>query len=84
MENNDSQLVPYEARLPAELSAAERYLARIRPVWQSTPLVRRVTRLLPVDPSSACQRLLNAAGHDLQRKYLHYIHAIPFRAIMKR
>jgi len=60
--------VPFESPVPAELSAAEQYLARIRPEWQTTPLVGRVKRLLPVDPSSACQRLLNAAGHDLRSK----------------
>lgn len=68
MENTDSGLIPYESKVPAEVSSAERYLARIRPEWQATPLVQRVARLLPVDPSSACQRLLNAAGHDLRVK----------------
>jgi hypothetical protein len=63
-----SDLIPYEAELPAELSAADKYLTRIRPVWQATPLIRRVKKLLPVDPSSACQRLLNAASHDLRVK----------------
>ncbi|MFH1721850.1 MAG: hypothetical protein ABH950_04505 [Candidatus Altiarchaeota archaeon] len=68
MEENESNIVPYHAELPAELSAAERYLSQIRPVWQATPLVGRVIKLLPVDPSSACQRLLNAACHDLRSK----------------
>jgi hypothetical protein len=63
-----SGLVPYEGELPAELSTADRYLIKIRPVWQATPLIKRVKKLLPVDPSSACQRLLNAAGHDLRVK----------------
>src|SRR5262249_14597635 len=31
-------------------------------------LIERVQRLLPADPSSACQRLLNAAFHDLRDK----------------
>jgi hypothetical protein len=31
-------------------------------------LIDRVRKLLPVDPSSACQRLLNAAIHDLREK----------------
>ena len=43
-------------------------LERIRPEWQSTRLIDRVRRLLDVDPSSACQRLLNAAIHDLRKK----------------
>jgi len=68
MEEVESNLVPYRGELPAELSTAERYLAQIRPVWQATPLVGRVIKLLPVDPSSACQRLLNAACHDLRSK----------------
>lgn len=43
-------------------------LESIRPVWQSRSLIQRVRRLLPIDPSSACQRLFNAAVHDLQEK----------------
>lgn len=68
MERKETDLIPSESQVPAELSTAEHYLARIRPEWQTTPLVRRVTCLLPIDPSSACQRLLNAAGHDLRSK----------------
>jgi hypothetical protein len=30
----------------------------------------RVRQLLPVDPSSACQRVLNAAIHDLRNKII--------------
>jgi hypothetical protein len=63
--------------LPAEISAAGRavvaasvegLLAQIRPDWQAKLLIERVRKLLPVDPSSACQRLLNAAIHDLREK----------------
>ena len=43
-------------------------LQNIRPMWQSRSLIDRVRRLLPTDPSSACQRLLNAAIHDLREK----------------
>ena len=43
-------------------------LERIRPEWQGKGLIDRVTRLARVDPSSACQRLLNAAVHDLRQK----------------
>ena len=43
-------------------------LATIRPTWQAKNLIVRVRRLLDVDPSSACQRLLNAAIHDLREK----------------
>lgn len=43
-------------------------LGRIRPQWRARDLIQRVERLLPVDPSSACQRLLNAAIRDLRDK----------------
>jgi hypothetical protein len=36
-------------------------LGHIRPAWQAKQLIQRVHRLLQVDPSSACQRLFNAA-----------------------
>jgi hypothetical protein len=45
-------------------------MLQIRPEWQSKNLVQRVTKLLPVDPSSACQRLFNAAIHDIKKKIL--------------
>ena len=35
-------------------------LSRIRPEWQAKSLIEGVERLLLVDPSSACQRPLNA------------------------
>lgn len=43
-------------------------MGRIRPQWQSKGLIERVRRLMPIDPSSACQRLLNAAVADLREK----------------
>ncbi len=43
-------------------------LGRVRPQWQAKSLIQRVHKLLEVDPSSACQRLLNAAIHDLREK----------------
>ncbi|MFL0585041.1 hypothetical protein ACH0BU_00175 [Sphingomonas olei] len=43
-------------------------LASIRPQWQARNLIDRVRRLVDVDPSSACQRILNAAIHDLREK----------------
>jgi hypothetical protein len=49
-------------------SGADDILAQVRPQWQSKNLILRVKKLLPVDPSSACQRLLNAAIHDLREK----------------
>ena len=49
-------------------SGAEDLLAQIRREWQAKNLIDRVRRILPVDPSSACQRLLNAAIQDLRQK----------------
>lgn len=49
-------------------NAVESLLGKIRPEWQARSLIERVKRLLKVDPSSACQRLLNAAIHDLREK----------------
>lgn len=43
-------------------------LDQIRPAWKAKRLIARVQRLIEVDPSSACQRLLNAAIHDLKEK----------------
>lgn len=45
-------------------------LQRIRPQWQAKSLIERVHRLVGVDPSSACQRLFNAAIHDLREKVI--------------
>jgi hypothetical protein len=41
-------------------------MKQIRPEWQARGLIERVRKLLPVDLSSACQRLLNAAIQDLR------------------
>src|SRR5438105_11248097 len=56
------------AELPTPLQPLNDLLAAIRPEWQAKRLVQRVVALIPVDPSSACQRLLNAAIKDLQQK----------------
>lgn len=45
-------------------------LNSIRPIWKSKKLIQRVEKLLPVDPSSACQRLFNASIHDLKEKII--------------
>lgn len=45
-------------------------MRRVRPEWQAKNLIERVRRILPVDPSSACQRLFNAAVRDLRDKIL--------------
>ncbi len=51
-----------------EASGVRSILAQVRPEWQAKNLLKRVERLLPVDPSSACQRLFNASIHDLKEK----------------
>lgn len=51
-------------------SGAKKLLDMIRPEWKAKGLIKRTIRLLPVDPSSACQRLLNATIHDLRQKIL--------------
>jgi hypothetical protein len=53
-----------------ENGTLHRYLDRIRPVWKGKQLIHRVQKLVQVDPSSACQRLLNAAFHDLRQKVI--------------
>jgi hypothetical protein len=51
-------------------SGVKNYLQRIRPAWQAKNLVQRTIKLLPVDPSSACQRIFNASIHDLREKVI--------------
>jgi len=43
-------------------------LDSIRPHWKGKRLIERVELLLRTDPSSACQRILNAAIQDLREK----------------
>ena len=43
-------------------------LDQIRPQWQARNLIERVRKLVEVDQSSACQRIFNAAMHDLREK----------------
>lgn len=65
--NEEYSIVP---KADAEVSPAsiKGMLEIIRPVWKGKGLIKRVERLLPVDPSSACQRLLNGAIYDLREK----------------
>ncbi|SNR74296.1 hypothetical protein SAMN04488009_3539 [Maribacter sedimenticola] len=68
MENNNYEIIP--AGEPISKSGIQTLLNGIRPVWKGRNLIERVVRLLPIDPSSACQRLFNAATHDLKEKIL--------------
>jgi len=51
-----------------EMTAISGMLNSIRPIWKGRKLIQRVEKLLPVDPSSACQRLFNTSIHDLKEK----------------
>lgn len=64
----DESPVPYPSVELIRSSEVPGLLDRIRPHWQAKDLINRVRRLLQVDPSSACQRILNAALHDLKEK----------------
>src|SRR5215470_7456714 len=63
-------LVPIAAPAGEMVIAAgvDKLLSKIRAESQAKALIERVKQILPVDPSSACQRLLNAAIHDLREK----------------
>jgi len=69
-EENENAITIAANQEMAVASDVQGLLRQIRPEWQSKKLVQRVTKLLPVDPSSACQRLFNAAIHDIKRKIL--------------
>ena len=62
------ELVPSEHVEIIRRSEVPSLMELIRPSWKSKNLITRVQRLLQVDPSSACQRILNAAIHDLREK----------------
>lgn len=66
MPGND--LIPMPSVELVQASEVPSLLEEIRPAWQAKNLISRVRKLLAVDPSSACQRLFNAAMHDLREK----------------
>jgi len=68
MTRSNYEIIP--AGEPISKSGIQLLLEDIRPVWKGKNLIQRVVRLLPIDPSSACQRLFNAAVHDLKEKIL--------------
>lgn len=70
MVDQDGVLIPRPAVALIHSSDAPTMLQEIRPEWQARNLISRVKRLLGVDPSSACQRLFNAAIHDLREKVI--------------
>lgn len=67
---NEYSLVPKEQYELTKKNIVDFWLEQIRPVWKARTLIDRVRQLIPVDLSSACQRLLNAAIHDLREKVI--------------
>lgn len=67
---NGQELIPSANMEIIQSSGVNDLLSQIRPHWQAKNLIQRVTKLLHVDPSSACQRLFNASIHDLREKIL--------------
>lgn len=65
---DEEALEPLPSAELVQSSEVPALLKEIRPEWQAKSLIQRVYRLLPVDPSSACQRIFNAAVHDLREK----------------
>jgi hypothetical protein len=68
--SNGQELIPSANMEIIEASGVNALLLQIRPHWQAKNLIQRVTKLLHVDPSSACQRLFNASIHDLREKII--------------
>ena len=64
----NDEIIPLPNATLVKASEVPSLLLEIRPAWQAKNLINRVRRLLEVDPSSACQRLFNAAVHDLREK----------------
>ncbi len=62
------ELIPTPNAELVQASEVPALLTQIRPAWRAKNLINRVHTLLRVDPSSACQRLFNAAIHDLREK----------------
>lgn len=62
------ELIPAPNVELVQASEVPALLTQIRPAWRAKNLINRVHALLRVDPSSACQRLFNAAIHDLREK----------------
>ena len=67
-DRHDSALVQSGSTELIRASEVPALLEQIRPAWKARDLINRVRKLLPVDPSSACQRIFNAAIHDLRDK----------------
>lgn len=66
--SDGNELIPAANQEIIEASGVNDLLLQIRPQWQAKNLIQRVNRILPIDPSSACQRMFNASIHDLREK----------------
>ncbi|MGN5181156.1 hypothetical protein ACTG1Y_01955 [Aeromonas veronii] len=64
------EIIPAPNTEIVEASGVPNLLQEIRPEWKAKNLIQRVTNLLKADPSSACQRIFNAAIHDLKEKII--------------
>ena len=64
----DDEFALIKTREEVSPASIQSLIDSIRPTWQGKGLIKRVERLLPVDPSSACQRLFNATVFDLREK----------------
>ncbi len=69
MNQSNYEIIPADVS-PISKSGIQNVLEDIRPVWKGKNLIQRVERLLPIDASSACQRLFNASVHDLKEKII--------------
>lgn len=67
---DEYSLVPKQQYELTKKNIVDYWLEQIRPLWKARTLIDRVRQLIPVDLSSACQRLLNAAIHDLREKVI--------------
>lgn len=62
------EIVPHPNAELVRISEVPSLMDQIRPAWKARDLIARVERLLVADPSSACERIFNAAVHDLKEK----------------
>jgi len=67
---DEVQIIPAVNQEIIKESGVSTLLEQIRPEWKTKNLIQRVEKILPIDPSSACQRIFNAAIHDLREKII--------------
>ena len=64
----DQNIQPIHKTALVKVPEVPLLMSQIRPSWKTKNLISRVGKLIPIDPSSACQRIFNAAIHDLREK----------------